>query len=166
MYFNFLAPLFICMTFMPALLKVYVVPDYVGEEMWRVLRVVSIVIAIMVKTLTFREELQYHFNESYFYVQKLMTEINEKLFRYIRLRMQANFLETWFNVFQQMSMMTIPMLLLFCYVHRIVSFYTTPQQQFDFSHLYPQQTPARDAFGNEVPFRLDTSDTQTLTKVL
>lgn len=79
-------------------------------------------IAICMRTLTFKEELQFHFNESYFLVQKLMIDKSERIFRYIRLRMQENFLKTWYTVFQQCSNLAIPMLIVLAFVDKHISY--------------------------------------------
>jgi len=68
MYFNFIAPLIVALMFIPSLFKVYVVPVYISDDIWKIVRVFVIVITIMMKMLTFREELQFQFNESYFLV--------------------------------------------------------------------------------------------------
>lgn len=72
MYFNFLAPLLVSLMFVPPLLKNYVVPTYISDDTWKIIRILVVVITIMMKMLTFREELQFQFNESYFLVQRLM----------------------------------------------------------------------------------------------
>jgi hypothetical protein len=61
-------------------------------------------------------------NESYFYVQRLMTDKDEKIFRYIKLRIEENFKATWYAVFQHCSNYTVPILLVLAYINRLVSF--------------------------------------------
>jgi hypothetical protein len=58
MYSNLLSPL----------VETLVVPDYLSVFIWRALRIVFAVVVVGVRALTFREELQFHLNESYFYV--------------------------------------------------------------------------------------------------
>lgn len=107
-----------------------------------------VVVTICTRMLTFREELQFHFNESYFFVQKLMQEKNEKVFRYIKLRIQENFLNTWYAVFQQSCNFIIPMLLLLSYIHRLVAFAIVPDNfnpALDFSKFYNKLESERQA---------------------
>lgn len=121
-YINFLTPLLVTILYIQPLFEAHVVPEYLSESTFRVIRVAVVVVAICLRLLTFREELQFLFNESYFLVQKLMIDKNEKIFRYIKLRIQENFLNTWYNVYQQSCNLILPMLLLLIYVHRLVAF--------------------------------------------
>lgn len=99
MYLNMLSPLLVAVLFLTPLVESMVVPDFLAESTWKVIRIAFVVVVICIRLLTFREEIQFHFNESYFYVQKLMTEKNEKVFRYVKLRIQENFLSTWYAIF-------------------------------------------------------------------
>ena len=99
MYGNVFLPLIVIIMFIKPLVEVHVVPEHLSPTTWGNIRVLMIVLCICLRLLTFREELQFHFNESYFLVQKLMVDKNEKIFRYVRLRMQENFLNTWYLVF-------------------------------------------------------------------
>lgn len=88
--------------------------------------------------MTYRQELQFVFNESYYLVQKLMIEKNEKVFRYIKLRIQENFLNTWYTIYQQSCNLMLPMMLLLTYVHRLVAFLSAPleNQQLNFEKIF------------------------------
>jgi hypothetical protein len=68
MYSNLLSPLVAIILFITPLLETLVVPDYLSVFIWRALRIVFAVVVVGVRALTFREELQFHLNESYFYV--------------------------------------------------------------------------------------------------
>eukprot|EP00347_Sterkiella_histriomuscorum_P023126 403335847 len=138
MFVNLLSPLIVTLFYVKPLLEAFIVPEYLEESTWRVLRVGVVVTAICMRILTYREELQFLFNESYFLVQKLMIDKNEKIFRYIKLRIQENFLNTWYLVFQQTCNLIHPMLLLLIYVHRLVSFITSDQssQRLDYASIY------------------------------
>jgi hypothetical protein len=99
-----------------------------------------IVIAICLRTLTFKEELQFHFNESYFLVQKLLVDKSERIFRYIKLRMQENFLRTWYTVFQQCSNLAIPMLIVLAFVDKHISFlYVMDDKSLEFDFTFIQE---------------------------
>ena len=68
-----------------------------------------------------------------------MVDKNEKIFRYIKLRIQENFQDTWYAVFQHICNMIVPMLLLLIYVHRLVSFESVDSNfsyNLDFSKVY------------------------------
>jgi hypothetical protein len=57
-----------------------------------------------------------------------MVEKNEKVFRYVKLRIQENFLTVWYSIFQQAANYILPLLLVLCYVNRLVAFaYVTPE---------------------------------------
>lgn len=114
-----------------------IVPDFISLETWKLLRIGLVILTIALRSLTFREELQFHFNESYFFVQKLMQDKDEKVFRYIKLRIAENFQATWYAVFQNMSNFILPILLILCYMNRIVAFSAsdTKSLALDFSAI-------------------------------
>lgn len=122
MYLNMLSPLLVVIFYLTPLIESLFVPDYMSVSSWKAFRLVFVIGVICLRTLTFREEIQFHFNESYFYVQKLMTDKNEKVFRYIKLRIQENFLTVWYTIFQQAANYIIPILLILCYINRLVAF--------------------------------------------
>lgn len=122
MYVNMLAPLVVSVLYLQPLVESLLVPELLDEGTWKTLRMAFVVGALGLRLLTFREELQFHFNESYFYVQKLMIDKNEKVFRYIKLRIQENFEAVWFAIFQHASNFIVPVLLVLCYVNRLVAF--------------------------------------------
>lgn len=67
-----------------------------------------------------------------------MEEKSDKVFRYIRLRMQENFLRTWYSIFQQLSHILVPQFLLLCYIHRYVAYMMVSSEQtlnFDFTSV-------------------------------
>jgi len=99
MYFNVIAPIIIASLFIRPLIETMVVPDYISEANYKVIRIGFIVVTLCMRIMTFREEMQFYFNESYFLVQRLMIDKNEKIFRYIKLRIQENFQATWYSVF-------------------------------------------------------------------
>lgn len=51
-----------------------------------------------------------------------MTDKDEKIFRYIKLRIQENFLTTWYTIYQHCCNFAVPILLLLIYVNRLVAF--------------------------------------------
>jgi hypothetical protein len=122
MYFNLLTPLLVSVLYLTPLVETLLVPDLVSENAYRLFRIAFVIGTISLRLLTFREEVQFHLNESYFYVQKLMTDKNEKIFRYIKLRIQENFLATWYAVFQHSCNYILPILYVLCYVNRLVAF--------------------------------------------
>ena len=134
MYFNLLSPLLIVCLYWTPILESIVVPDYISQSIWSLFRIVFVVIAIGMRMITFREEIQFHFNESYFYVQKLMVDKDEKMFRYIKLRITENFLETWYAIFQHACNYIIPVLLVLCYINRLVSFVTVSEASLNLDY--------------------------------
>lgn len=140
MLLNLLTPLIVVLMYVQPLLEAFLVPEYLSLSSWRVARVAVVVLAVCLRLMTFRDELQFLFNESYYLVQKLMIDKNEKVFRYIKLRIQENFLNTWYTIFQQTSTLLLPMLLLLIYVHRLVSFVSAQEagqsSQLDYRKIY------------------------------
>ena len=86
MFLNFIAPLFVTLFYIKPIFETLVVPEYLSESTWRILRVLCIAFAVCLRLMTFREEMQFIFNESYLLVQRLMFDKQEKLFRYVKLR--------------------------------------------------------------------------------
>jgi len=99
-YINFLMPVVVLILFTNPLSKTYLVPDVMSPESFLALKVLTVIITCVLRSLTFREELQFQFNESYILVQRLMLDKNAQVFKYIKLRIQENFLSTWYFVFQ------------------------------------------------------------------
>lgn len=140
MFINLMSPVIVTLFFVQPMLEGFIVPEFVEESTWRILRVGVVVVALCARILTYREELQFLFNESYYLVQKLMIDKNEKIFRYIKLRIQENFFNTWYIIFQQTCNLIYPMLLLLIYVHRLVAFVAvsdgTISTKLDYSKVY------------------------------
>ncbi len=126
LYINFLFPIVVVLFYIQPLLQAQIVPDYLSNSIFRIIRITFVVFAICLRIMTYRQELQFVFNESYYLVQKLMIEKNEKVFRYIKLRIQESFLNTWYTIYQQSCNLILPMILLLTYVHRLVSFLSIP----------------------------------------
>ncbi|CDW72459.1 UNKNOWN [Stylonychia lemnae] len=169
MFINLLSPILIILLFIQPLIEQFVVPEYMVVETWRVIRTGVLVVAVCLRMMTFREELQFLFNESYFLVQKLMIDKNEKLFRYIKLRIQENFLNTWYNIYQQTCNLILPMLLLLIYVHRLVSSILSTQQSnaLDYQKIYTRITEQQNqASKNGLKFEFNIfEDTTSLSEV-
>ena len=122
MYLNMLTPVIVISVFIAPLFESVVVPDYLPQHVWSLFRLVIVIGTIGLRMFLFREELQFHLNESYFYVQKLMSDKDEKIFRYIKLRIEENFKATWYSVFQHCSNYVVPILLVLAYINRLVSY--------------------------------------------
>jgi hypothetical protein len=125
MFFNLFSPLIICLLYITPLFESVLVPDVLSQGAWNALRIAFVIGSVAVRTLTFREEVQFHFNESYFYVQRLMIDKDEKIFRYIKLRITENYNDTWYAVFQHACNFAVPVLLILAYINRLVAFATT-----------------------------------------
>jgi len=88
--------------------------------------------------LLFREELQFLFDQSYYIISRMLKkeiEKNDDTFLYVRRRVTQNFYETWFTIFQQASTFMIPVLLVLCTLHRILTFGNLEKRaiEFDFT---------------------------------
>jgi hypothetical protein len=68
MYLNILTPVLVVAMYLAPLFEQLVVPDYLSKEIWAILRILVVISSIGARMLVFREELQFHLNESYFYV--------------------------------------------------------------------------------------------------
>ncbi len=125
MFFNLFTPLIICLLYISPLFETLAVPDVMSQGIWNFLRIAFVITAVAIRMLTFREEVQFHFNESYFYVQRLMIDKDEKIFRYIKLRITENYNDTWYAVFQHACNFAVPILLILAYINRLVAFTST-----------------------------------------
>ena len=132
---NLFSPLLVCILFITPLLESVVVPDLLSQGVWNLLRIAFVIGSIGLRSLTFREEVQFHFNESYFYVQRLMVDKDEKIFRYIKLRITENYNDTWYAVFQHLCNFAGPILLVLAYINRLVAFSTVAAFNFDFTKI-------------------------------
>jgi hypothetical protein len=147
MYLNILTPVIVVSMYISPLFESLVVPDYLSLNLWNMLRIIVVISAIGVRMLVFREEIQFHLNESYFYVQKLMTDKDEKIFRYIKLRIEENFKATWYAVFQHCSNYIIPILLVLLYINRLVAFIPIEGKSPDFKLDYQKIVDKINAVG-------------------
>lgn len=139
MLFNLFSPLIICMLYITPLFETLLVPDVMSQGIWNFIRIAVVIAAVGIRMLTFREEVQFHFNESYFYVQRLMIDKDEKIFRYIKLRITENYNDTWYAVFQHVCNFAVPILLILAYINRLVAFSTsTTQPTLDFTKITDQ----------------------------
>jgi hypothetical protein len=142
MMINLFSPLIVSILFITPLLESVVVPDVISQSVWNLLRIFCVIAAVGLRSLTFREELQFHFNESYFYVQRLMVDKDEKIFRYIKLRITENYNDTWYSVFQHLCNFAAPILLVLSYINRIVAFSTSQLLNLDFTKIIDKMNAA------------------------
>lgn len=98
-YINFLAPVIIIMLFINPLSKDILVPDYISPATFTLQKIFTVLMSIIFRAFTFRDECQFQFNESYFLVRRVLEDKNEKIFKYVQLRMKENFFNTWYYVF-------------------------------------------------------------------
>ena len=125
MMFNLFSPLIICTLYITPLFETLLVPDVMSQGIWNFIRIAIVIGAVGIRMITLREEVQFHFNESYFYVQRLMIDKDEKIFRYIKLRITENYNDTWYAVFQHICNLAVPVLLILAYINRLVAFSTS-----------------------------------------
>lgn len=72
---------------------------------------------------------------------------DERLFKYAQYRIQQNFNETWYNVFQQMATVMVPGILLLMYITKVLQFYYSETFSQDISYIYSEdnwQKPSED----------------------
>ena len=86
MYINFIAPLFVVMLFIDPLGRKYIVPEYLSEEVYSGQRMFLIFIVCLFRAFTFREEMQFCFNESYKWIKHVAANKDERIFRYAQYR--------------------------------------------------------------------------------
>ena len=65
MILHFLAPIFILMLFINPILKDVMVPDLLSSESYNIIKRAVVLIACIIRALTFRNEVQFSLDESY-----------------------------------------------------------------------------------------------------
>jgi hypothetical protein len=135
MTINLFSPLIVSLLYISPLVESLLVPSLLSSAVYDLLRVAFVISAIALRTLTFREEIQFHFNESYFYVQRLMIDKDEKIFRYIKLRITENYNDTWYAIFQHLCNFATPILLVLAYINRLVAFSVVNSLNLDFTKI-------------------------------
>lgn len=122
-YTNFLAPIFLILLYISPVVKQLLVPDLLSSQAYSILKYSITFGVCLLRCTTFREEVQFSFNESYSLIQKLVQNRNEKLFGYVKYRIKENFLKTWYIVFSQAASIMIPTLMLFLKLLRDVQIF-------------------------------------------
>jgi hypothetical protein len=64
-------------------------------------------------------------------------EQSAQIFQYVRSRVTQNFNETWHSIFLQTSVLAVPLLLIICYLHRVIYFASVPKTEliYDFKPI-------------------------------
>lgn len=109
-----------------------------SEITWQGVRLLIVLVATYLRYLLFREELQFQFDQSYYIISRMIQEEVEKTdetFLYVRSRVTQNFYDTWYTIFQQSTTFMIPVLLVMCALHRILTFANLDKKatEFDFT---------------------------------
>lgn len=68
MYLNILAPVIVISFYLAPLFEQLIVPEICSQSIWNMIRICIVILTIGVRLLVYREEIQFHLNESYFYV--------------------------------------------------------------------------------------------------
>lgn len=71
-----------------------------------------------------------------------MVDKDEKIFRYIKLRITENYNDTWYSVFQHLCNFAVPILLVLSYINRIVAFSTSQLLNLDFTKIIDKMNAA------------------------
>lgn len=71
-YTNFLTPIFLILVYLNPVIKQLVVPDLISSSVYSFLKYSITFVVCILRCLTFREEIQFSFNESYSLIQKLV----------------------------------------------------------------------------------------------
>ena len=87
-YVNFLAPIFVSLLFMNELTgSIFTQTLGLSEYSWQIIRLMIVLCVIALRFLTFREELQFQFDQSYYIIAKMIqndVEKTENTFLYVR----------------------------------------------------------------------------------
>ena len=167
LYLNFLGPIIIVILFVYELSGSIVV-DKLGasKEVWEILRLFIVIGFVAAKTVVFREEMQFQFDQSYFVISKMMQDKDEKLFQYVQARVTQNFRETWYDIFQTSSQFIQPILLVICFLNRALTLSAAGQRTvvYDFTSTHAK---IRDAQQGETPVAYDLfQDREELSAVI
>ena len=126
----------------------------IDSLVWQFVRMFVVMLAMGVRFYLFRDELQFRFDQSYYIIHKLMqseVEKTENAILYVRQRVTQNFMETWQTVFQQASTFMMPVLLVICSLHRILSFSNLDKKvtEFDFSETIQKLRDSQSVYSEE-----------------
>lgn len=139
---SFFSPLIVIFMYIPSLSSGFLVPEIMTMNSFEILRIWLQFGVILLKAIMFYDELQFDFDENYLYIQKLMQNKNERLFKYIQLKMKLKFVNIWVTSFQYLSMFLIPTMLLFAYTHKFISLLYNPNlPNYDMSELAEKPSP-------------------------
>lgn len=119
-YTNFLTPIFLILLYLNPVIKQVLVPDFLSNQVFSVLKYLLTFVVCLLRCFTFREEVQFSYNDSYSLINQLVRNKNEKLITYVRMRIKENLLKTWYTAFSHFSNVMIPCLLLILRVLRDV----------------------------------------------
>ena len=88
LYVNLLAPLFVSLLFMHELTGSFFTQTLgLGEYSWQMIRIMVIMCVVAVRFLTYREELQFQFDQSYYIISRMIqneVEKTENTFLYVK----------------------------------------------------------------------------------
>ena len=158
---NFFTPIVVLFFFIPHFSKSIFVPALMDDITFDCFRFVILITIIVLKWLIFYDELQFSFNESYFYIQKVIETKNEKLFEYVQLKLKIKFLNIWSTWFQYVATILIPSILLVCYAHRYTALiFSKSHGNYDFSTL--RDSLPKDGFTDSV--KISISDNRYITE--
>lgn len=114
---GYFIPIVIIFLHVPSLSRDLVV-GYITQRQYEIVKTVLTIVLTLLRTITFHDELQFRYNEGYLYVQRLVADKSEKLFRYVRYRLQEGFTNVWKTAITYIATIMIPLTLAFAILHR------------------------------------------------
>lgn len=88
MFVNFLSPLLIMILFLNPFAYNYLVPAHISREAFLSQKIFFVALFCIIRMTTFREELQFQFNESFKWIKHVAQTKDERLFKYAQYRIQ------------------------------------------------------------------------------
>lgn len=128
LHVNFLMPALLIVIMVNPLCKSLLVPTVLSQQVFLLIKVLVVIVACALRATSFREEMQFHFSESFFLLHRILQDKNAQLFKYIKLRIQENFLSTFYTAFQQLCHFMIPTLLTLMYVFKLLQYLSEVQE--------------------------------------
>lgn len=126
---NFIVPLLILFLFVKPVLKTVLVPEFLSEQVYDVVRAVLIVFLCLLRIFSFRDEVQFTLDNSFQLIKQLVVSKRAELFQYVKLRIEENFFNTWYNIYQHTTTITMPLILMMLYCSKELTWYRSDERE-------------------------------------